>query len=134
MAHSIKSMADGTSIATSLAKCGIHLLWNNYAVEHEPRRTATALMLPKTVFNENSENVLKLYDAIVNSRYSNTTTTKNGAMKPVHDDEIADFRSALENAMVNVGRIFRHQRKETSSGKMNEEKGFINNLISYLKS
>lgn len=132
LAHSIKSMADGTSIATSLAKCGIRLMWNNYAVEHEPRRTATALLLPKMVFNEDDENVMKLYDAITNSRYSNTTTTKNGAMKPVHDDEIADFRAALENLCVNVGRIFKHQRKESSEGGMSDS-GFINNLVQYLK-
>lgn len=132
LAHSIKSMADGTSIATSLAKCSIRLLWNNYAVEHEPRRTATALLLPKMVFNEDDENVMKLYDAVTNSRYSNTTTTKNGAMKPVHDDEIADFRSALENLCVNVGRIFKHQRKESSSGNINDG-NFIGKLVQYLK-
>lgn len=134
LAHSIKSMADGTSIANSMAKCGIRILYNTYAVEHEPRRTATALMLPKMVFNEDSDNVMKLFDAIANSRYSNSTSTKNGAMKPVHDDEIADFRAALENGMVNCGRIFKHQRGESSEGEMNkQDSGFISSLIQYLK-
>ncbi len=132
LAHSIKSMADGTSIANTLARCGIHLIWNNYAVEHEPRRTATALLLPKMVFNESSENVMKLYDAITNSRYSNSTSTKSGAMKPVHDDEIADFRAALENFSVNVGRIFKHQRKESQEGSMNTD-SFVSKMVQFLK-
>ena len=132
LAHSIKSMADNTSIANTLARCGIHLLYNTYAVEHEPRRIATALLLPKMIFNEGSENVMKLYDAITNSRYSNSTSTKSGAMKPVHDDEIADFRSALENLCVNTGRIFKHQRKEASEGSMNDS-NFISKMIQFLK-
>ena len=132
LAHSIKSMADNTSIAISMAKCGIRLMWNNYAVEHEPRRTATALLLPKMVFNEDSPNVLKLYDAITNSRYKKVGSSKEVAMQPVHDDEIADFRAALENLCVNVGRIFKHQRKESSTGKMNTN-GMVNKLIQYLK-
>jgi hypothetical protein len=53
-------------------------------------------------------------------------------MKPVHDDEIADFRSALENFCSCVPRVFRHQRKEASSGTMND-KHFISDLIRYLK-
>lgn len=132
LAHSIKSMADGTSIANSMARCGVRVMYNTYAVEHEPRRTATALLLPKMVFNEDSENVMKLYDAVANSRYSNSTTTKNGAMKPVHDDEIADFRAALENLCVNVGRIFKHQRSDSSEGSMNNS-NFIGQMIRYLK-
>ena len=132
LAHSIKSMADGTSIANSMARCGIRIMYNTYAVEHEPRRTATALMLPKMVFNEDSENVMKLYDAVANSRYSNTTSTKNGAMKPVHDDEIADFRSALENLCTNVGRIFKHQRNESQEGNMKDD-NFISKMVQFLK-
>lgn len=132
LAHSIKSMADGTSIATSLAKCSVRLLWNNYAVEHEPRRTAVSLLLPKMVFNEDSPNVMKLYDAICNSRYKTTISSKNNSMQPVHDDEIADFRAALENLCTNVGRIFKHQRKESSEGKMNDN-NFIGKLIQSLK-
>jgi hypothetical protein len=132
LAHTIKSMADNTSIADTMARCGVRLMWNNYAVEHEPRRIATALLLPKMVFNEASDNVMKLYDAVVNSRYSSSTSTKNGAMKPVHDDEIADFRAALENGCTNFGRIFKHQRKESQEGGINKD-GFANKLISFLK-
>ena len=120
LAHTIKSMSDGTSIAMALAKCGIRLLHNNYAVQHEPRRTATATLLPKTVFNEDSPNVLKLYDAICNSRYKTASTSKDNSMQPVHDDEIADFRAALENLCVNVGRVFKHQRQDISS-EMNKD-------------
>lgn len=132
LAHSIKSMADGTSIANTMARCGIRIMWNNYAVEHEPRRTATALLLPKMVFNEDSENVMKLYDAVTNSRYSTSTSTKTGAMKPVHDDEIADFRSALENLCVNTGRIFKYQRKESQEGSMRDD-SFAAKMIAFLK-
>lgn len=132
LAHSIRSMADNTSIATSLNKQNIRLMWNTYAVEHEPRRTATALLLPKIVFNEDSPNVMKLYDAITNSRYKKANSSKEVSMQPVHDDEIADFRAALENLCVNVGRIFKHQRKETSDGTM-KNNSLVNNLISYLK-
>jgi hypothetical protein len=133
LAHSIKSMADGTSIASNLAKCGIRLIWNNNAVEHEPRRIATALLLPKMVFNEDSENVLKLYDAITNSRYSTSTSTKSGAMKPVHDDEIADFRASLENGCVNVGRILKHQRQDMNDDSGFKKDNFAGQLINFLK-
>jgi hypothetical protein len=84
------------------------------------------------VFNEDSPNVLKLYDAITNSRYKKTGSSKEVAMQPVHDDEIADFRAALENLAVNIGRVFKHQRKESSEGKMNAN-GMVNKLIQYLK-
>lgn len=132
LAHSIKSMSDGGSIVASMAQKGIRIMWNNYAVEHEPRRTATAMLLPKMVFNEDSEGVMKLYDAVTNSRYSASTSTKTGAMKPVHDDEIADFRAALENGCVNTGRIFKHQRKESQEGSVKDD-GYANKLISFLR-
>jgi len=132
LAHSIKSMADNSSIASSLARCAIRLMWNTFAVEHEPRRIATALLLPKMVFNEASPNVMKLLDAVENSRYGTATSSKTSSMKPVHDDEIADYRAALENLCVNVGRIFKSQRKESTEGKMNEG-GFINKLIQNLR-
>lgn len=132
LAHTIKSMADNTSIATALAKFGIRLMYNQYAVEYEPRRKATALLLPKMVFNEESEGVIALYDAITNSRYGKTTASKDSSMKPVHDDEIADYRSALENLCVNVGRVMKHQRKESTSGTINTG-GFASKLIQFLR-
>ena len=127
LAHSIKSMADNTSIATTLAKCGIRIMYNQFAVEHSPRRQATSLLLPKMVFNESSTGVMKLYDCITNSRWKKGSTDQ-----PEHDDEIADYRAALENLCVNVGRIFKHQRKESSAGSMNSS-GFIGKLIQSLK-
>lgn len=130
LAHTIKSMADNTSIATVLARVGIRLMWNQYAVEYEPRRHATSTLLPKMVFNEGSEGAMKLYDAVVNSRYKTTATTKTSAMAPVHDDEIADYRAALENLCVNVGRIFKHQRRESASS---HDTSYIAKLIKYLK-
>ncbi len=132
VAHTIKSMADNTSIAISLAKCGIRLMYNSFAIEHEPRRTATAMLLPKTVFNESSPGVMTLYDAITNSRYKTTTTSKDNSMKPVHDDEIADYRASLENGMVNVGRILKHQRVDTQQGTLAKE-GFAQKLINFLR-
>jgi hypothetical protein len=124
--------ADNQSIVSVLAKKGIRIYFNPYGIQHEPRRIATSMLLPKMVFNESSENVLKLYDAIANSRYSNTASSKNGAMKPMHDDEIADFRAAMENFCVNVGRIFKHQREQSSMGTMNED-NFIGKMINFLR-
>lgn len=132
LAHTIRSMADNTSISTSMAKCGIRIMYNQYAVQHEPRRHATSLLLPKMVFNEDSDGAMRLYDAVANSRYKIGSSSKNTSMEPVHDDEIADYRAALENLCVNVGRIFKHQRKESSSGGINTD-NFANKLVSYLK-
>lgn len=126
-AHFIQSQADNKSIATELAKCGIRIMCNQYAIEHTPRRNATALLLPKMVFNESSAGVMKLYDCITNSRWK-----KGSSNEPEHDDEIADYRAALENLAVNVGRIFKHQRGESSSGSLKKD-GFISKLIQSLK-
>ena len=90
-------------------------------------------MLPKTVFNEDSENVMKLYDAVTNSRYSTSTSTKNGAMKPVHDDEIADFRAALENLFSNVGRILKHQRQDMGDDSSFKSDNFAQKITQFLK-
>lgn len=130
-AHTIKSMADNRSIADVLARCGIRILVNNYAVEYEPRRKATTQLLSKIVFNEGSEGVMKLYDAIANSRYKNSESSKNNSMEPVHDSEIADYRAALENLCVNVGRIFKHQRSDV--GENMKAGGFAQNLIQFLR-
>lgn len=131
LAHSIKSMADNKSIASVLARFGIRISYNTYAVEHEPRRHATSLMLPKMVFNENSEAVLKLYDAIANSKYKKSNSSKNTSMEPEHTDEIADYRSALENSCVNIGRVFKSEREKLSEDIKKDN--FIGGLISYLR-
>lgn len=131
VAHTIKSMADNRSIADVMARCGIRIIANNYAIEHEPRRKATSLLLPRMVFNEGDDGALDLYDAIANSRYKKSTSSKEASMAPEHDDEIADYRSALENLCVNIGRVFKHQRNDVSD-KM-KEGGFANNLIKFLR-
>lgn len=131
VAHTQKSMSDNRSIADVLGARGVRLLVNPYAIEHEPRRRAMAALLPRTVFNEDSEGVLDLHDAIVNSRYKPTGMSRDSAMKPVHDDEIADYRAALENLMANFGRVFRHQRKDaTDEAKAG---GFMQDIIKYLR-
>jgi hypothetical protein len=131
VAHTIKSMTDNKSIADVLAKLGVRLIVNNYAIGHEARRMATSQMLPKMVFNESSEGVMWLYDAIMNSRYKNSEASKTSAMTPVHDDEISDARSAMENLCSNIGRVFKHQRTDISDNM--KEGGFINNLIRGLR-
>lgn len=130
-AHTIKSMADNRSIADVLARCGIRILVNNYAMEYEPRRKATAQMLPKIVFNEGSEGCMLLYDAVANSRYKRSESSKTNSMEPAHDDEIADYRAALENLCVNIGRVFKHQRNDI--GENLKAGGFAANLIQYLR-
>lgn len=131
LAHTIKSMADNLSISIVLGKAGVRLLYNTYAVEYEPRRKATSLLLPRTVFNEDSPGAMELYDAITDSRYKLSTASQKTSMEPVHDDEIADFRAAFENLCVNVGRILKHQRSEISEEF--KSKNFVNDLIKFLK-
>jgi hypothetical protein len=130
-AHTIKSMSDNKSIADVMARCGIRIIVNNYAIEHEPRRKATGLLLPKMVFNESSEGVLDLHDAVRNSKYKISNASKDASMAPAHDDEIADYRAALENLCVNIGRVFKMQRNDV--GEKLKTGGFVDNLIKYLK-
>lgn len=131
VAHTQKSMTDNKSIADVLGKLGVRIIVNNYAIEHEARRMATSQLLPRMVFNESSEGVMWLYDAITNSRYKNSEASKTTSMTPVHDDEISDARSALENFCVNAGRVFKHQRKDVSN-EMNTN-NFIGNLIKSMR-
>jgi hypothetical protein len=131
VAHTIKSMADNRSIASVLATCGIRIIVNNYAIEHEPRRKATSLLLPKMCFNEGDEGAMDLYDAVANSRYKKSTSSKEVSMSPEHDDEIADYRAALENLCVNIGRVFKHQREDVGDTFRNNN--FASNIIKFLK-
>lgn len=130
-AHNHKVMPLNTSPVQEFYKYGVHVRWNVNAIKHEPRRHATATLLPKTIFNQKSDYVMQLYDAISNSRYANSVTSKEGAMKPVHDQDIADFRSAAENFYVNITRVLRHQRTEIQY--QGEEKNRINQIIKMLK-
>ncbi len=132
-AHFIKVMPHNTSIAQELSKKGIRLIYNQYAIAYEPRRHATASLLPRTVFNRSSDGAMELYDALANSRYASVIapTSKNSAMKPVHDDIIADYRAAFENACTNIGRIVRSQRDDIQPDF--KDNNFAANLIKYLR-
>ena len=133
-AHFQKHMPANRSVADELIKYGIHLLYNKYAMSHEVRRNATSMILPRCFFNQESAYVMELYDAIGASRFSSRTgASREALLKPVHDPEIADYRSAFENGMVNVSRVFRHQR----DGISRDEKGRVDPMTSaiakYLK-
>lgn len=131
VAHTIKSMADNRSIADVMSREGIKIQANNYAIEHEPRRKATSLMLPKTVFNEADDGAMELMESIANSKYKKSTSSKETSMQPEHDDEIADYRAAFENLCVNVGRIFKHQRSDVKESL--KQNNFAANIIQMLR-
>lgn len=133
-AHFAQVMPTNSSIAKELSKFGIRLIYNQYAIQYEPRRKASAMLLPRTVFNRNSSLVMELYDALANSRYTNSiaATSKVSILKPVHDDGIADYRAAFENLCVNLSRVIKFQRErvqETSD----DNRGFYKDLIAYLR-
>ncbi len=132
-AHFNKVMPLNVSIAQVLFKYGIRLMCNKNAIQYEPRRHATAQLLPKMRFNEDSDGVMELYDAIAQSRYKGgeNLTSKETGMKPRHDDEIGDFRAALENLCVNIPRVIRTQREDIGEGFRSG--GFASSLIRYLK-
>jgi len=132
-AHFMKVMPTNRSIADNLAKNGIRLICNNNAIKHAPRRHATSLLLPRTVFNFGSDGVSELYDAIANSRYSNASygTSEESHTKPVHDTDISDFRSAFENFATNFPRVMKVQREQLHSDI--KQNNFANSLSAYLK-
>jgi len=129
-AHFNKVMPLNISIAQVLAKYGIHMLCNKNAINYEPRRHATSALLPKMRFNEGSDGVMELYDAITTSRYG-SVNSQVGSYKPRHDDEIADYRSALENLCVCVPIILKSQREDIKDNfKANN---FHSELTKYLR-
>lgn len=131
-AHFQKVMPLNVSIADELyKKYHVRLICNNNAIKHPPRRAATVEILPRTIFNSESDGAMELYDSIANSRYKNSvrSTSETAALAPVHD-EYADHRAAFENGAVNFPRILRAQRSEIhQSVKTNG----VRNLIKYLK-
>lgn len=132
-AHLIKVMPTNRSIGDEFYKFGIRLTVNNNAIQHEPRRRATSAILPLTVFNENSDYVMELYDAIANSKYANSVnaTSKGTTLKPVHgSDGTSDYRSAFENGAANIQRILFRQRSE----KTEATSALARSIHSYLKS
>ena len=111
--HTVKRMPTNQSSADVLKPYGIHIRYNQYAIEHKPRRTATASLLPRMRFNSESSAVMKVYDAIAASKYAGTDKTTTENLKPYHGtDGTADRRAMVENFCVNVGRLLKHQRND----------------------
>lgn len=136
-AHRQKVMPLNISNADVLFKEGqIHLTTNDKAMTYEPRRKATSMLLPKMVFNSQSEYVMRLHDAIVNSRYANASrsTSETAGLKPVHDSEIADFRSALENFCVNFPKAIRTSQHDPATRQSGEHISQYSKLAKYLRS
>lgn len=128
--HLRKVMPLNRSIADELNKYGIRINFNPDAVHHEARRNATTRMLPRIVFNGKSDAVMRVYDAVAQSRYSNVVRTTTDQKKPVHDVEIADMREAVENFCVNAPRLFSHQRNDIST---DDGRNFARGVIQSLK-
>ncbi len=129
--HTIKRMPTNTSTADVLWKYGIKIQYNQYAIQHLPRHTAMTQLLPRMVFNKNSDAVMKVYDAIATSKYAAMVRTTNENLKPIHgDDGTADRRAMCENLAVNVGRIFRNQREDKMDG---DTRSFASMIIKSLR-
>jgi len=135
VAHYQKVMPLNRSIADELHKYGVRLRANNYGIEHATRRHATSSLLPRMIFNSSSSYVMELYDAIANSRYTNSvkSVNKQTSLKPVHDSEIADYRAALENFAVNFPIIAKKQRGELERDSDGRVDSVVKSLVSYLK-
>jgi hypothetical protein len=133
-AHFKSEMPTNSSIARELIKHGIRLIYNQYAIQYDPRRKATSMLLPRCVFNRQSPGVMELFDALANSRYTSSiaATSKVSVLKPVHDDGIADYRAAFENGMVNLSRVIKYQR-DRSSEQPQEIRTFYSDLVKYLR-
>ncbi len=136
-AHKQVHYPSNTSIQKELSKYGIRLTVNDNAVAYEVRRKAGSLLLPKMIFNMDSEGVMELYDCIQNSKYAGSakSVSKESSMKPAHDDEVGDFRSAFENGAVNIPRVLRLQRGDIDSSLIKpqgEDGSFTRKLLGYL--
>ena len=111
--HTVKRMPTNQSSADILKPYGVNIRYNPYAIEHLPRHTAVSVLLPRMRFNSDSPAVMKVYDALANSKYVSSDRTTNENLKPVHgSDGTADRRAMVENFAVNVGRLLKHQRKD----------------------
>jgi hypothetical protein len=130
-AHLQTHYPSNTSIQKELRKYGVMLRVNNYAIQYEVRRKAVSIILPRCVFNSDSDGVGELYDALLNSRYAGNAKglSKESMMKPAHDDEVGDYRSAFENGAANVPKVLRLQRDSISP---DLKRGGTNNIIDSL--
>lgn len=121
-----------TSSAQVLAKYGVRLQFNQYAIKYEPRRQAMEALFPRMVFNSDSDGAMRVYDAIAQSRYAGSVRSTTEQLKPIHDDEVADFRAAAENGASNFTRLLRHQRDDVSSAS-SEGKDFHRQMLAMLR-
>lgn len=129
--HTIKRMPTNTSTADVLRKSNVNIIYNQYAIQHPPRHAATSQLLPKIVFNSESDGAMRVYDAIANSKYAGMARGTTENLKPVHgDDGTADRRAMVENFAVNIPRIFRSQRGDVKS---DGEKSFARSIIKSLR-
>lgn len=108
--HFAQRHPTNTSSAQELARDSIRLIYNPYAIKYEPRRQATELLIPRMIFNTNSDGAMRVYDALSQSKYAGKISMGSENLKPAHDDEIADYRAAVENFASNFSRILRLQR------------------------
>jgi hypothetical protein len=129
--HFAQRHPTNTSSAQELARDGIRLVYNSYAIKHQPRRQAMELLIPRIVFNSSSDGAMRVYDALAQSRYAGKIAVSSENPKPVHDDEIADFRAAAENFAANVPRILRLQREALPPG--GEDRDFHSTMIKNLR-
>jgi hypothetical protein len=120
-----------TSSAQVLAKLGVRLMYNQYGISHESRRKAMEALFPRMVFNRDSDGAMRVYDAIAQSRYAQNVRSTAEQLKPIHDDEIADFRAAAENGAVSFVRVLRHQRQELPKDQNNRD--FHHSIIKMLR-
>lgn len=127
-AHFQRVMPENRSSAQIMARYGIRLIANTYAIEHEPRRLATAQLLPKMVFNELSDAAIKIYDALANSKYANAVRSTTENKKPIHTPEISDMRCMVENFSVNVPRILKANRTNVPQGQSSFAQALINSI------
>ena len=117
------------SIESLFRKYGIRFLAKGDGLSHQARRHATSLILPRTIFNSESDGAMAIYNAIANSRYATTVrtgTSKDTILKPVHTPEIADMRAAFENFAYNFARMLRDDYNE--SGGTREYDDVIKNI------
>lgn len=129
--HFAQRHPTNTSSAQELQRDGIRLIYNPYAIKYEPRRQAMELLIPRIVFNSNSDGAMRVYDSLAASRYALKIGASSDNLKPAHDDEIADFRAAAENFAANVPRILRLQRSDLSTG--GESRDFHSTMIKNLR-
>ena len=118
------------SSAYVLAKLGVRLQYNQYAIQFEPRRKAMEALFPRMIFNKDSDGAMRVYDAIAQSRYAQNARSTTEQLKPIHDDEIADFRAAAENGAANFTRLLRKQRDDlpTDSDSRSFHRSMLNSL------